>query len=174
MNSSHIFIHMFGRGLSHWGLCAPKGGEVKVDWEPKPSFKHQIMWTIPGHSGVGGILGMHYLSQVSWPVGLFVFAQLSNHSHYGLVPSLHQPLSLWVVRCDQQFHHAEDLAHFVDDTAHKASTSVTQEPDWGPKYGDVTLIQKLGNSFGCLIRGHVCQYMLYEVVLEYQDVSNFR
>ena len=132
------------------------------------------MWTIPGHRGVGGIVGMHYLSQVLWPVALFVFAQLPNHSHYGLVQSLYQLISLQVVRCGPQFCHTEDLAHFIDDTAHKVSTSVTQEPGWGPKYWDVTLIQKLGNGLGCLIRVHICQYMLCEVVLEYQDVSNCR
>ena len=76
---------MFGRGLSHGDLCAPKGGEVKVDWEPRPSSKQQIMWTIPSHSRAVGIVGMHYLSQVSWPFGLLVFAQLPKHSHYGLV-----------------------------------------------------------------------------------------
>ena len=171
MNSSHILIHMFGGGLSCGGLCAPKGGEVKVNWEPRPSSKHEIMWTIPGHGRAGGIVDMHYLSQVSWPVGLFVFAQLPDHSHYGLVQSLHQPISLWVVRCGVQFLHAKELAHFIDDTAHNVSTSVTQEPGWGPEYQDVTLIQK---GFGCLIGAHICQYMLHEVVLEYQDVSNFR
>ena len=117
---------------------------------------------------------MHYLSQVSWPVSLFVFAQLPDHSHYGLVQSLNQPISLWVVRCGLQFLHAKDLAHFIDDIAHKVSTPVTQEPDWGSKDQDVTLKQELGDGFGCLIRGHTHQYMLHEVVLEYQDFSNFR
>ena len=73
-----------------------------------------------------------------------------------------------------QFLHAKDLAYFADAAAHKVSTSVIQESDWGPKDPDVTLIQELGNSFGCLIGGHICQYMLYEVVLEHQDVSDFR
>ena len=86
------------------------------------------MQTIPGHSGVGGIEGMQYLSQMSWPVGLFVFTQLPDNSHYGLVWSLHQPISLQVVRHGLQFLHAEDLAHFVNDTAHEVGTSVTQEP----------------------------------------------
>ena len=81
----------------------------------------------------GWHVGMHYLGQVSWPVSLFVFAQLPDHSHYGLVQSLHQPISLWVVRCGLQFLHAEDLAHFVDDTAHYVSTPVTQKPGWAPK-----------------------------------------
>ena len=83
------------------------------------------MQTIPSHGRVGGIVGMHYLSQVSWPVCFFVFSQLPDHSHYGLVQSLHQPISLWVVRHGLQFLHAKDLAHFVDNTAHKDSTSVT-------------------------------------------------
>ena len=132
------------------------------------------MQTIPSHGRVGAIVGVHYLSQVSWPVSLFVFAPLPDHSHYGLVWSLNQPISLWVVRHGLQFPHAEDLAHFIDDTAHEVSTPVTQEPGWDSKDQDVTLIQELGNGFGCLIRGHICQYMLHEVVLEYQDVSDFR
>ena len=39
-DSSHIFVHMLGRGASHEDLCAPKGGEVKVNWEPWPASKH--------------------------------------------------------------------------------------------------------------------------------------
>ena len=70
--------------------------------------------------------------------------------------------------------HAKDLAHFVDDTAHEGSTLVTQKPSQGSKDWDVTLIQELGDIFGCLIGGQICQYMLCEVVLEYQDISNFR
>ena len=132
------------------------------------------MWTLPSHSRAGGIVGMHYLSQVSWPVCLLVFAKLPNHSHYGLVGPFHQPISLQVVRHCLQFLHAKDLAHFVNDTAHKVSTLVTQEPGQGPEYRDVTLIQELGNGFGCLIGGHICQYMLCEMVLEHQDISNFR
>ena len=74
------------------------------------------MQTIPGHGGAGGIVGMHYLSQVSLPVSFFVFAQLPDHSHYSLVQSLHQPISLQVVRHGLQFLHTEDLAHFIDNT----------------------------------------------------------
>ena len=91
------------------------------------------MWAIPSHGRAGGIVGMYYLSQVSWPGGFFVFAQLPNHFHYSLVLSLHQPISLWVVRHGPQFLHAKDLAHFIDYTAHKVSTPVIQEPGWGPK-----------------------------------------
>ena len=105
------------------------------------------------------IVGMHYLSQVSWPVSLFVFTQLPDHSHYSLVQSLHQPISLQVVKHDWQFIHAEDLAHFVNNTTDKVSTNVTQEPGWGSKDQDVTLIQVLGNGFGSLIGGpHMAEH----------------
>ena len=117
---------------------------------------------------------MHYFSQLSWPVGFFVFAQLPDNSHYSLVQSLHQPISLWVVGCGPQLLHAEDLAHFIDYTAHDVSISVTQEPCWGSKDQNVTMIHVLGNSFGSLIGGHMHQYMLHEVVLEHQDVSDSR
>ena len=76
------------------------------------------MWTIPIHGGVGGTIGVHYFSQVSQPVGFFVFARLPDHSHYSLVQSLHQPISLWMVGYGLQLLHAKDLAHFVDYSAH--------------------------------------------------------
>ena len=51
---------------------------------------------------------------------------------------------------------------------------VTQQPGWGSKDGDVTLIQEFSDSFCSLIRVDICQYMLREEVLEHQDVSNSR
>ena len=33
----------------------------------------------------GGIVGMHYFSHMSWPVGFFVFTQLPDHLHNGLI-----------------------------------------------------------------------------------------
>ena len=80
---------------------------------------------------MGGIVGMHYFSQVSWPVSLFVFAQLPNHSHYGFGVISQQPISLWVVGHGLQFLYAQDLAHFINDTAHEVRTPVTQEPGLG-------------------------------------------
>ena len=121
------------------------------------------------------IVGMvGYLSQVSEPVSflsspsfpiilIIVWCDLSTN-----------PLVCEVVGHGLQLLHAKDLAHFVDYTAHKVSTPVTQEPGQGSKDWDVTLIQELGDGFGCLIGGHICQYMLCEVVLEHQDISNFR
>ena len=116
---------------------------------------NQIVWIIPSHGGVGGIC-RHALSQPGLLASqLFVFVPLPDHSHYSLVQSLHQPISLQVVRHGPQFLHAKDLAHFINNTAHKVSTPVTQEADRGSKDQDVTLIQELGDSFGCLIGGHI-------------------
>ena len=126
-DSSHILIHTFGRGPSCGGLCTPKGGEVKVDRELWPASK-QIMWTVPCHGRSGGIVGMHYFSRMSWPVSLFVFSQLPNHSHYGLMWSLHHPIHLWVVGCGLQLLHTEEFTHFVNDAAHEVSTLIAQKP----------------------------------------------
>ena len=57
-------VHTLGRGLSHGGLAAANGGEVKVNQEPRPSSKHQIVWTVPSNCRMGGIIGMHYFSQM--------------------------------------------------------------------------------------------------------------
>ena len=37
------------RGLSHGDLVAANGVEDEVNEEPRPSSKHQIMWTVPGN-----------------------------------------------------------------------------------------------------------------------------
>ena len=132
------------------------------------------MWTVPCHSRSGGIVGMHYFSQMSWPVSLFVFSQLPNHLHYCLMWSLHLHIHLWVVWCGPQFLHAEELTCFVNDAAHGVSTPITQEPGWGCKDWDVTLIQELCDCFICLTGDHICHNMLHEMVLEHQDVGNFQ
>ena len=132
------------------------------------------MWTIPHHGKSGGIEGLQYLYQVSWPVGLFVLSKFPNHLHYGFMWSLHQPISFRVVWHGLQFLNAEEHTQFVNDAAHKASTPFAQEPGWGPKDQDVTLIQELGNGFSCLIRGHIYHNVLCEVVLVHQDVGDSR
>ena len=76
---------MLGKGLSHGGLTAANSGEVKVDWEPRPSFEHQIVGTVPGNCRMGGIIGICYFSQMRWPVGFFVFSQLPDDAHNCLV-----------------------------------------------------------------------------------------
>ena len=85
---------MFGGGLSHGGHAAANGGEAKVNWDPRLSSEHQIVWTVPGNCRMGGIRGMHYFSQMRWPVSVFVFFQLPDHLHNCLVQSLYQPISL--------------------------------------------------------------------------------
>ena len=133
---------MIGRGLSHGGLTAANGGKVKVDWESRLSSEHQIVWTIPGNCGMGGIIGVCYFSQMRWPVGFFIFSQLPDHAHNHLVQSLYQAISLWVVGHGLQSFYTMDLAHFLNHTTCKASTSITQEPGQGPEDRDVTSVQK--------------------------------
>ena len=122
---------MLSGGLSCGGLAAANGGEVKVNWEPRPTSEHQIVWTVPGNCRMSGIIGMCYFSQMRWPVSFFVFSQLPDHEHNCLVQSLHQAISLWVVGCGLQSFYAKDLAHFLNHTTHEASTSIAQEHGWG-------------------------------------------
>ena len=75
-----------------------------------------------------------------WPVGFFVFSQLPDHAHNHLVQSLCQPVSLAVVGHGPQLFDAKDLAQFLNYTTHEASTSITQEPGWGPEDRAVTSI----------------------------------
>ena len=122
---SYIHIHMLGRGLSHGGLIAANSGEDKVNWEPRPSSKHQVVWTVPGNCGLGGIIVVHYFSQMRWPVGFIVFSQLPDHVHNHLVYSLYQPIHLEVVGHGLQSFNAKDLAQFLNYTTGEASTSIT-------------------------------------------------
>ena len=138
LDGSYIFVHMIGGGLSHRGLTAAKGGEEKVNWEPRPMSKHQIVWTIPINCGTGGIIGVHFFSQMRWPVGFLIFSPLPNHVHNLLVWSLYQTIGLWVVGHGPYLFYTKDLAHFLNHTTHEASTSITQEPGQGPKDRDVT------------------------------------
>ena len=73
----------------------------------------------------------------SW---LFVFSQIPNHVHNHLVQSLYQPISLGVVGHSPQSLDAKDLTQFLNNAAGKTSTSVTQEPGWGPKDRDIASI----------------------------------
>ena len=141
-----IYPHDWWRPLS-WGPYAVNGGEEKVDWEPRPMSKHQIVWTIPNNCGTGGIMGMHYFSKMGWPVGFLIFSQLPYHVCNHLVQSLYQTISLWVVGHGLQSFYAKDLAHFLNHTTHEASTSITQEPGWGPEDRDVTSVQNLAMFF---------------------------
>ena len=116
---------MFSRSLSCGGLIAASGREEKVDWQPRPSSEHQIVWTVPGNCRSGGIVGMCYFSQIGWPVSFFVFSQLPNHVHNCLVQSLYLPICLGVVGHGLQSFDAKDLAQFLNYTTGEASTSIT-------------------------------------------------
>ena len=154
---------------------AANSGEEKVDWEPRPTSKHQIVWTIPGYCRMGGIICMcYYFSQMRWPVSFLIFSQLPNHAYNHLVQSLYQAIGLWVVGHGLQSFDAKDLAHFLNHTTSEASTPITQKPVQGPEDRNVTSIQKFSNSLWSLIRGHICQYVFHEVVLENQDVGDSR
>ena len=131
---------MLGGDLSHGDLIAANGGEEKVNWEPRAMSEHQVVWTVPSNCGLGGIIGMCYFSQMRWPVGFFVFFQLPNYVHNCLVQSLYQPISLGVVGCGPQSFDTKDLAQFLNYITSEASTSITQEPGWGPQDRDVTSI----------------------------------
>ena len=131
---------MLSGGLSHGVLIAANSGEDKVDWEPRPSSKHQIVWTAPSNCRLGGIVGVHFFSQMGWPVGFFVFSQLPDHVHNCLVHSLYQSVHLRVVGHGLQSFDTKDLAHFLNYTTGEASTSITQEPGQGPKDRDVASI----------------------------------
>ena len=165
---------MLGGGLSHVGLTAINSGEVKVNWDPRPSSENQIVWTIPGNCGMGGIIGMHYFSQMRWPVSFFAFSQLPDHVHNHLVQSLYKPISLWVVGHGLQSFYSKDLAHFLNHTTCEASTSIAQEPGQGPKDRDVTSVQKFSNVFCHLIGGYICQHVLHEMILEHKDIGKSR
>ena len=173
-DGSYVFFHMLGRGLSHGGLTAANGGDEKVNQEPRSMSKHQIVWTIPSNCGMGCIIGVLYFSQMRWPVGFLIFSQFPNHVHNHLVGSLYQAIGLWVVGCGWQSFDTKDLAHFLNHTTGEASTSITQEPGWGPKDRDITLVQKFSDGFCCLMRGHICQHVFCEMVLEHQVIGNSR
>ena len=113
--------------------------------------KHQIVWTIPSYCRMSGIIDVCYFSQMRWPVSFLMFSQLPNHVYNHLVQSLYQTICLWVVEHGPHSFDAKDLPHFLNHTTCEASTSITQEPGWGPKDRDVTSVQKFSNGFCCLI-----------------------
>ena len=111
--------------LSHGGLIAANSGEDEVNWEPRPLSKHQVVWTVSSNCRSGGVIGMHYFSQMRWPVSFLVFSKLPDHVHNCLVQSLYQPISLEVVGYGPQSFYAKDLAHFLNYTTGEVSTSIT-------------------------------------------------
>ena len=165
---------MLGGGLSHGGLIAANVGEEKVNWEPRPtsgaSSSVDYAWSLQN----GWHYRCGYFSHMRWPVGFLIFSQLPNHVYNHLVQSLYQAIGLWVVGHGPQSFDAKDIAHFLNHTTSEASTPITQKPGWDPEDRDVTPIQKFSNGFCSLIRGHICQHVFHEVVLENQDIGDSR
>ena len=79
--------------------------------------KHQIVWAVSCHCGLGGVIGMHYFSQMTWPVGFFIFSQLPNHLHYSLMGPLYQPVHLGMGVCGLQLLYTEEFAHLTNNLA---------------------------------------------------------
>ena len=103
----------------------PTVGKTKSTGSLGLSFKHQIVWTVPANCRLGGIVGVHYFSQMRWPVGFLVFSQLPDHVHNHLVQSLYQPICLGVVGHGPQSFDTKDLAQFLNYTTGEASASIT-------------------------------------------------
>ena len=91
------------------------------------------MWAIPHHCGLGGIVGMHYFSQMTWQVSFFIISQLPNHLHDSLMRSLYQPICLGVVGHGLQLLHAKELTHLTNNVAHEVHMAVMMKPGQGPK-----------------------------------------
>ena len=87
--------------------------------------KHQIVWAVPHHFGLGGVIGMHYFSQMAWPVSFIIFSQLPNHPHDSLMGPLYQPIHLRVIGHGSQLLHAEEFAHLTNNVAHEICTVIT-------------------------------------------------
>ena len=87
--------------------------------------KHQIVWAVLHHCRLGGVVGLHYYSQMTWPVRFFIFSQLPNHLHDILMGLLHQPIHLGVIRHGSQLLHAEEFAHLTSNAALEVSTPIT-------------------------------------------------
>ena len=123
-DSGYVFVHMPGGGALLEDLCTPSCWEVKVDWEPWPAPTHQIAWAVPHDCGLGGVTGMHYFSQMTWPVGFFIFFQLPNHLHDSLMGPLYQPIHLGVIGCGSQLLHTEEFAHLTNNVVHKVCMAI--------------------------------------------------
>ena len=86
------------------------------------------MWAVSHHGRLGGIVGVHYLSQVTWPVSFSIFSQLPNHPYNGLMRPLHQPICLGMVRRGLQLLHAEEFTHLINNATHEVCNLIAQEP----------------------------------------------
>ena len=83
------------------------------------------MWAVPHHGRSGGIIGMHYFSQMTWPIGFFTFSQVPNHAHDSLMRPLYQPICLQVVGHGLQLLHDDEFTHLANNAGHEICIPVT-------------------------------------------------
>ena len=122
----HIHPHAWWRPLLWGSALLPTVGNMKVNQEPRPFSKHQIVWTLPGNCRSGGIIGMCTIS-AKW-YGQLAFLSspgFLNHAHNCLVWCLYQPISLGVVGHVLQSFYTKDLAYFLNYTTGEVSTSIS-------------------------------------------------
>ena len=122
------------------------------------------MWAVSGDGQSHRIVSMHQLRKMLWPVCLPVFTQFPYHAHQCLVSLFHLSIGLSMVQQSPNLPYAHKLAKFSDNVAFKIGHSVAEELGWCSEDWDVTLPQKLSNSFCSLIRGHICYDMFCKVV----------
>ena len=107
-----------------------------------------------------------------WPVCLLVPTQFPYYAHQHLVSSFHLSIGLIKVRQSPSLLYVYKLTKLSDNVAFKVGSSVTQYLGWGSKDWDVTLVQKLSNSFCSLIGGHICHYKFCKVVIKDKNVHH--
>ena len=75
-----------------------------------------------------------------------------------------------MVRWSPSLLYAHKLTKLSEDVAFKFGSLVTQELGQDSEDQDVTLPQKLSNSFCSLIKGHICHNMFHKVVTKDQNI----
>ena len=93
--------------------------------------------------------------------------------HQHLVSLSHLPIGLSMVRWHPNCPYAHKLTKLSDDVAFKVGSSVTQELGQCSEDWDISLPQKLSNSFCNLIRGHICHNMFCKVFTKTKHFTTF-
>ena len=107
-----------------------------------------------------------------YPICLPIPIQFSYHVHQQLVSSFHLSIGLNTVRQSPNLLYAHKLTKLSNNVAYKVGSLVTQELHWGSEDKDVTLPQKLSNSFYSLIRGHIHYDVFSKVSAKDQTIQH--
>ena len=81
-------------------------------------------------------------------------------------------IGLSIVRWIPNLPYAHKLTKLSDDIAFKVGPSVTEDFGWCSKDQDLTLPQKLGNSFDSFTGCHICHDMFLKMVAKDQKVHH--